>query len=245
LETDVIFDLEKDEDEILRRYETVFRSLVANKICKPLERRYDENDVGKNIQFSILDWSTCHALQGEDYIAEIQMNMQYTVLQSALILTISMPLYIDPPSFESNTNAHAFSAVIGIAAFCQLVCIIGCTISSALLNRPFTASDTMMARVGIQPMLVVVTVVNYIANLMTVVAMFVAGFARSDEDGYVQLYAIVMILGLFVLFIMIDGKGSDLQDLRALRFYQKYCDDNGRLKREYLLRIYGEKDEKK
>jgi hypothetical protein len=28
------------------------------------------------------------------------------------------------------------------------------------------------------------------------------------------------------------------QDLRALAFYNKYCDDDGRLKQKYLMRVY-------
>jgi len=244
-DTNVDYDLEKDEDEILKRYESIYRTLVSNKVCKPLTRRYDEKDLNKNIQFTIIDWCTCHALQGEDYINEIQMNMQYNVLQSALILTISMPLYISPPDFGDDTTAHAFSAVVGGAAFCQLGSIIGCTIASALLNRPFTGVDTMIARIEAQTLLVLDTVINYIGNLMTVSAMFIAGFARTFLDGAVQLFAVVMIISLFYIFIRSDQRGSGLQDIRILQFYTKYCDDNGRLKREYLLRIYAPKENKK
>jgi hypothetical protein len=75
IDEDVTFDLDADEDEALKRYETMFRSLVANRICKPLDRRYGENDVGKNIQNSIIDWSVNHALQGQAYIDETQMNL--------------------------------------------------------------------------------------------------------------------------------------------------------------------------
>jgi hypothetical protein len=235
LNKDIIFDLEKDEDEILRRYETIFRTLVANNVCKPLDRRFDESDVGKNIQLTILDWSVNHAIQGEHYIEEIQQDLQYTAVQSALILTISMPLYIDPTSISPSSVSHFFSAVIGIAAFSQLTVIVGCKIVAALLSRPFTASDTMIARIRGLPLIMVL---NYLATLMAVTAIFVAGFARSYEDGYVQLYAILILIGLCSLFAILNAQGSHMQDMRSLRFYQKYCDINGRLKREYLLRIY-------
>ncbi len=244
LDEDVTMDLEQDEEEVLRRYETIFRSLVAKKILQPLTRRYNENDIGRNIQGTIIDWSVCHGLQGDKYIEEIQMNMQYTVLQSALILTISMPLYIDPPSFDDDNNAHGFSAIVGIAAFCQLGVIIACTIAAAALNRPFSGGDTMVARVQAQSLIVVINVANYISNLATVAAMFIAGFARSTLDGGIQLFACVMIIGLFALFISSDKSGKIAQDQRVLSFYDKYCEDNGRLKREYLLRVYGEAKKK-
>jgi len=52
----------------------------------------------------------------------------------------------------------------------------------------------MIARIEAQPLLVLNTVINYVADLATVCAMFIAGFARSEEDGAIQLYANIYIL---------------------------------------------------
>ena len=169
------------------------------------------------------------------------MAMQYTVLQAALILTISMPLYISPPSFGTDEIAHVFSGMIGGAAFTQLSCIIGITILSALWNRPYCPVDRMIARVESQYLFVVTTFVNYLSQLLTMAAMFVAGFDRAYIDGYVQLYAIVVVFGIFALFVKLLGKGDQYQDERTLAFYDKYCEDSGRLWPKYIQMIKEDK----
>ena len=74
------------------------------------------------------------------------MNVQYTVLQAALILTITANLYINPPiSFISESRKDAFSAICGFAAFTHLFCIVNCTIVSGVLNMAYTAVDKMIA----------------------------------------------------------------------------------------------------
>ena len=74
------------------------------------------------------------------------MNVQYTVLQAALILTITANLYINPPiNFDSKSQNDAFSSICGLAAFTHLFCIINCTIVSGILNMAYTAVDKMIA----------------------------------------------------------------------------------------------------
>jgi hypothetical protein len=230
-------DSDLNEIEILKRYDCMYTTFIDRNIYKPLDRKLTEADINKNIQDSILDYCVSHAFQGESYIAEIQMNMQYTVLQSALILTISMPLFINPPIFEDEGIGHLFSGVIGGAAFSQLSTIIGTTILSGLLNRPYTPVDGMVCRIESRGLYVGTTVINYISMLLTMSSMFIAGFERSLLDGYVQLYGGVMVIAIVITFILALGKGSEYQDKRALVFYQKYCDDDGSLKSEYIQLI--------
>ena len=72
-------------------------------------------------------------------ISCIQMNLQYTVLQAALILTITANLYINPPvSFDSTAQNDAFSSLSGFAAFTHLLCIINSTIISGVLNMAYS-----------------------------------------------------------------------------------------------------------
>ena len=233
-------DLDTDEDEVLRRYESAFKSFVHYGTLQPLTKRLTAND---HVQDTIIDFCTSHALQGSEYINEIQMNLQYTVLQSALILTISMTLYIETPSFNKENNLRAFSAIIGLAAFCQITVIIGCTIISALLNRPYTPADTVVARVQAQALMVFVNILNYVANAATLVAMLIAGFDRSSTDGAVQTYAGLLAVVLIYMAAISFKQGAQFQDRRTLAFYDRYCDDSGRLKPEHLRRIYAKKDE--
>lgn len=231
-----------DDMEVWERYEAAYCAFISYGVYPSLKRPLTENDIGKNIQNTVVDYSTAYALQGSDYIDEMQMNLQYTVLQSALVLTISMPLYIDPPDFSREFHLRIFSAVIGLAAFMQLITIIGCTIVSALFNRAYTGSDAMVARVKAGPTIINVNIWNYLANFATIAAMLIAGFSRSTLDGAVHLYVGLLAMILIAMFIGSMSEGNRLQDVRSYQFYAQYCDPNtGRLKEEYLKRIYAKR----
>eukprot|EP01038_Epipyxis_sp_PR26KG_P009738 gene9738-13104_t len=232
------FDLDVDETEVLKRYHTVYKAFVAREMFPKYTEALTERDIGRNIQNTLIDFSVSHALQGSSYIAEIQTLMQYLVLQSALILTIDMPLYINPIQFKNETTAHVFSAVVGFAAISFLACIIACTILSGTLNMVYSAVDGMIMRVKMKVTLVLVNIINYLAIIATITAMLLAGFDRSYLDGYVQLYGGAVVIGLFYLYYMFPASiGTYMQDVRAYMFYKKYCKISGELKEEYLKKI--------
>lgn len=221
-------DLDHDEDEVLKRYHTMFTILKNRKICPVFPRPMVEADIGVCIQLTAVDFAVCHAIQGSGYIDEIQDNNNYLVLQAALILTITMPSFINPPDFEDSQTEHFFSACMGIAAFTHLFVIIGATIFAAILNSPFTASDTMVARIQSQILLVTIQVMNYIANILFIIAALTAGFNRSDIDGGIQLIVCGLYLcGLLFLFVKAKGDNAKFQDSRVYLFYKKYCHRGG------------------
>jgi hypothetical protein len=121
-----------------------------------------------------------------------------------------------------------------------------CTMLTALMNGAYTAIDTMLVRVRFHSAFAIVILVNYIAVLSTMTAIFIIGFERELIDGAVQLYATVGAVGLISLFVAFAKYGIRYQDERTLMFYNKYCDPNGELKDEYLTLIYEPKpdDEK-
>lgn len=231
------FDLNLDELEVLKRYESVYHSFIEFNVLKPLTKPFTKDDIGR-IQGTILDFSCAYALQGDSYITEIQSNLQYTVLQSALILTISMPLYISPPEIDSVVTTHVFSGLIGLAAFSHIIVIVALTILSALLNRPYAASDVVVMRVKSNIHMTLAVILNYVADIASIIAMFVAGFSRSKLDGLVQLYAVLLFVLVLVLFLTSMKLGDQFQDMRTLKFFQKYCDITGSLRPEYLVMIY-------
>lgn len=79
-----------------------------------------------------------------------------------------------------------------------------------------------------------VFVANYIADIATVTAVFLAGFNREFIDGAVQLYTIPLIIWLFYYLLKGSAIAKEYQDIRQVEFYKKYCDPNGDLKDEYL-----------
>lgn len=85
-EDDEILDLDMSEIECVKRYHSAFRAFVTSGIQYPLTKPLKEEDIGKNIQSTIVDWSVAHAMQGSAVIDELQANMSYTVLQVKSIL---------------------------------------------------------------------------------------------------------------------------------------------------------------
>lgn len=198
---------------------------------------FTENDVGKHLQATAIDYCVSYALQGTAYFAEIQTNVQYTVLQAALILTINIPLFISPPS-SGQLNSHIFSAIIGFAAFCHLIVIITCTLATAFLNAAYSGADTLLARIECQPLLVLSTIINYIAIIATIVGILIVAFGRTSLDFYVQSYMCFIVILLVTFAAYCYRRGVMYQDYRVLKFYLRYCDPNGELKDQYLKILY-------
>ena len=162
------------------------------------------------------------------------MNFQYTVLQAALILTITIPLFVSPPDLSTDNNERAFSFFIGFSASLHLYTIIGITIMSALFNRPYTEADTVLVRIQNHFLLVLVNISNYISVICCVVAVLIAGFDRSYFDGGIQTPIVALILSLFYTFIKSSKQGDHYQDQRVYLLFKKYCLHDGRLKSEYI-----------
>ena len=224
-----VFDLDIDEKEVLKRYYTVYTLIKKNRITS-LKSAYNYS----NLQGSIVDYSVCFALQGSKYMDEMQMNMQYTVLQAALILTITIPLYVSPPELNSEHMLRWFSFFIGFSACLHLYTIIGITILSALFNRPYTEADTILVRIDNNTFYVIITVCNYVSVVSCIVAVLIAGFDRSYFDGGIQSYVIVLILILFYGYVKSSKQGDYYQDYRVHSFYKHYCLHDGSLKQEYV-----------
>lgn len=159
------------------------------------------------------------------------------MVQAALILTITIPLFINVPDFDDDNYVRAFSAVVGFSAFSHILVLIGCTIQNMILNRPYSSADTLLARVETFSLFAFIVAINYVGLVCGLVATLIAGFGRSSLDGYIQLYSIGIVIYLLYLFVVTYQKGTVYQDRRIYRFYKKYCDDDGQLKDEYIERI--------
>lgn len=238
-----VFGTNFDEVETLRRYDAVLRVLVTRGTSKFIAEPFTVADIGgSKIQDSLVDYSVAYALSGSEYTNRIMINLQYTVLQAALILTITLTLFIDFPNVNDVNDARAFSAIIGFSASSHLTVLIGSTICTAIINSAYSETDAVVARVEAKNLLVVVTLFNYIANISAIVAMYIIAFDRDIVDGSVQLYMVVVILIIIWMFLSLVKRGVNYQDTRSFAFYSKYCDNNGELKDEYLRLIYGSKE---
>jgi hypothetical protein len=231
---DDVMDLTCNEIECLKRYHTMFRVLIESGQYQPLTRELTEEDVGKNIQTTIVDWSVSQALQGSDAIEEMNMNLSYTVLQAALILTITIPLYINVPEFSSPSFTRAFSAVVGFSAFSHVLVLLGCTIQTFIFSRPYSDADTYLQRIECYGLILFIVAMNYVALVSGLVATLIAGFGRYFVDGAVQLYLVGFLVYIGFIFVNAVQRTGHNQDIRILRFYKKYCDIDGQLKDKYI-----------
>ena len=165
------------------------------------------------------------------------------VLQAALILTISLPQYLDPVVQNGDDYDNEYSAIVGISALLHIGTIILCTILSATFSMPYNGSDNLVMRVKLDSILASVHFSNYAADILVIIAMLFAGFARDSVDGYIQLWAIGLIAVVVFCFVVSQGFAITLQDVRSFLFYKKYCEPNGMLKQQYLDQIYSDKED--
>jgi hypothetical protein len=227
---DIAIDLDLDEESVLKRYLTLFKLLKKRK-TKLLKKsnKYDKN----NMLYSIVDFSVCYGLQGSKYVEEYQLNLQYLVLQAALILTITVPMYVSPP--ELTENEHFFSFFVGFSAFVHIVVIVSVTALTIFLNSPYTESETMIIRIETMPIYAAIMIGNYLSMIFFIAALLIAGFDRSTLDGALQTFVIILIICLIYSVAKILEKGNNGFQLdRALEFYKKYCESDGRLKPNYM-----------
>jgi hypothetical protein len=162
-----------------------------------------------------------------------------------LILTITIPLFINIPDLSSDSVSRAFSALVGFSAFSHITVVIGCTIVSSVMNRPYCAIDTLIARIEYNGFMTFITIMNYIAVITAVIATMIAGFDRKDIDGWIQIYSIGLYAYMGYMFVQTYSRGSTYQDTRAYRFYAKYCDADGQLKDQYIEQLKAGGDKKK
>lgn len=236
-----LVEFEEKEVEILRRYETLYHTILQKRVLRPLRKPLSAADINVNIQGTIVDYSVAYALQGGEYVNEVTSMLNYNILQSSLLLTVCMPLFISLPSFDDDGYSHIFSGTIGAAAFCQTTVIIGTTILSAAFSRPYTDFEAVIIRIQSNIILVFIFVINYASFVLTICSMLIVAFERSDLDGLVQLYIVAFIVALFGYFIYCFRSGNEYQDNISFSFYSKYCQPSGRLKLKYLDMVYGKK----
>jgi hypothetical protein len=136
------FDLDVDEDEVLKRYETIYVLLNKRKKMPAVKNVTSWT----NLQPTILSWSVMYAIQGEKCVANRIASMQWAALVSSLLLTISVPLYITPPPMSTDDMDRVFSALIGASTFSHMSVILGLMIEETYLQRPNTQADLMLAR---------------------------------------------------------------------------------------------------
>ena len=72
-------DLDLDELEVLKRYHSIFNTFRAKGVLREISgQRLTAKD---RVQYTIIDFSVCHALQGADYMNGLQVESNAFELQ--------------------------------------------------------------------------------------------------------------------------------------------------------------------
>lgn len=195
----------------------------------------------KILETGCIEWCVAHAFSGSsDYIGKIQATNNNNILVSALLMSVTAPLYISPPSFDEEVFAIIFSAVLGLATFIQLFNLVAFTAVSDLINQAYEPSLTMHARVEAEFYTAFLSYLVY-----TGVALFMAGllfvaYVGSVVDLYIMLLVIPLI-GLFIYILISTSRiAKDLRRESVYQFYELYCEPDGKLLPQYLNLAYSD-----
>jgi len=210
---------------------------MAKLKVRPLRQEYNTS----NMSDSLVEWSVSYAIEAEDFVGGDLTNIQYLVLQAALLLTITLPQYLSP----SNGN-DSFTIIMGISGLCHIFVILMSTSLVAAIVMPFGSIDSHITRAQFDWIFILIQVVNYIGDLLLLVGLVISGFnSSSATESYTMLVAtsVAFISALVISLYMVTFHGFRMQAHRAILFYKKYCIACGLLKPAYLAKIYGEKNE--
>ena len=229
-------DFDLNVTECLARFYALFR-VLKRKGLPLLSHRSNLQEKSLSINSSGFKSAVAYALKGDQYLAELQVDIQYVVLQAALILTISLPLYIDPPSLSSESCNRAFSALMGCSAFLHLYTILACSVLTFAYNQAFTKTDAIISSFAHENIYFWIRRANLAADISALLAAFISAFSRNIIDGSIQLYAPFLVAFSGYLFFSRLIWSIRIQDERVWHFYRKYCQENGELKQKYLTMI--------
>ena len=232
-------DMNLDEIEVIQRYDSASKALSYFGV-RPFLTEEVKNE--NQFQDTIVDYSMSYAFEGKEYISEIQTAMQYSVLQAALILTISLPQYLDPAVTTDGSLGTIYSFFVGFSAIFHIMTIIFCTIFSGSLNMAYNGVDALVIRVKRNDAFVLIQILNYFADTAILLAMMIAGFDREYLDGYLQLYAIPVVIFIIFFFVKFHFLACKIQNVRSMMFYKKYCSPDGSLRPDVLEFIYTKKE---
>lgn len=228
---DLATDHDTDELVILTRYHDMINIL---------NQRLPNKDEAVKNPFAgggHVDFSVTYAVAGNEYFDEMQTHLNYTVLHAALLLTVTLPAFLQPNEFSNSTDRHAFIILMGIASVANLFSIMFSTVFSTALLRPYKAADTMVSRIKFVEIFVWSVVTDYVGVITLLAAVIVAGFEFSDLDGYIMLVGLPLAVYLIYQWITTSSYSSYSQRENVKHFRAVYLDDEGFLLDKYLSLI--------
>lgn len=142
-------------------------------------------------------------------------------------------MYLFPPEFNTVSLDYAFQIISGFTSFSFLLVIILCTSLTATLNMAYTEIDGLVSRLVMNSPIMMSFLLNYLAIVATITNLLIAASQLTKAGVFIQFYGIFIILVAIYQYYKQYSTAAKLQDYRVIKFYKKYCDPNGSLKKKY------------
>ena len=208
---------------------------------KPLPNVGERIPREKIMEISCIDWCVAHAFgASNDLIGKASSYVNNQILVSALLMSVTAPLFLSPPSFDDPCFQVIVTAVLGLATFFQLFNLVAFTALLNMINAPYTASYTMLARVEAEFYILFLNILVYAGVCMFMSAMLLVAYVGNIIDLYIMM-PVVPLIGLFIYILYITSITSrEFQRETVYQFYQRYCEYDGKLRSEFLDMVYSD-----
>jgi hypothetical protein len=148
-----------------------------------------------------------------------------------------MAAYINPPNLGDSKTNDFFMVTVGFSAVSSLCGIIGYTMFSVMINRPYALIDSMVARVRNNAVYVLGTIFDACGMLALLVALLLA---RTGKAGAIaQPMAVMLFILILVTWTWAIIYTDEVQVKKVKFFFTKYVDPHtGMLNAATMAKIY-------
>lgn len=195
----------------------------------------------KILEISCIDWCVAAAFgSSSDHIGKVCTYINNQILVSALLMSVTAPLFISPPAFDNEWFNIITSAVLGLATFFQLFNLVAFTALLNMINGPYVASLTMLARVEAEFYLNFLNILVYAGVLMFMAAMLFVAYVGNVIDLYIMTPVVLLIFGFCYILYSSSWTSAEFRRESVFNFYERYCEYDGRLKTEFMNMVYAD-----
>jgi hypothetical protein len=206
---------------------------------KPLPNVGERIPRDKILEVSCIDWCVAHAFgESSDHIGKVCTYINNQILVSALLMSVTAPLFISPPEFENAWFEIIVSAVLGLATFFQLFNLVAFTALLNMINAPYVASYTMLARVEAEFYLWFLNLLVYAGVCMFMAAMLFVAYVGNVIDLYIMMPVVPLIFSFGYILYVTTATATEFRRESVYQFYERYCEYDGKLKMEFLNLVY-------
>jgi len=206
---------------------------------KPLPNPGERIPRDKIMEVSCIDWCVQHAFGASaDIIGKVSTYINNQILVSALLMSVTAPLFISPPTFENDWFQIIVSAVLGLSTFFQLFNLVAFTAVLNMINAPYTAAYTMLARVEAEFYLWFLNILVYAGVCMFMAAMLFVAYVGNVIDLYIMMPVVPLIFSFGYILYVTTATATEFRRESVYQFYERYCEYDGKLKMEFLNLVY-------